>query len=229
MRSGGRKLAALILAVAGLGATALLILRGRPPADAQPTPSLEARFNDLELRSGDLIFRRGCSLVSRAVLAADGLSEFSHVGLLWIEGGQARVIHASPPEAEGAKGWVYSEPLFTFLSTRRARAAALYRLADGDIEIGRRAAAAARRYVRDRVPFDEKFDYADSSAFYCTELVWAAYREAGVDLVGEAFFDVRTPFQNGRYILPSALIYSPQLQKLRDTEVTGTRSGPRSP
>ena len=153
--------------------------------------------------SGDLVFRRGRSLVSDAVLAAEGGGEFTHVGLAAASEGRVWVLHALPPE-DGVKGGVIAEPLEAFLAPEKASTGALYRPRDG------RAAAvaveAAWKLVRGRVPFDDAFDLTTVDKLYCTELVWRAYLTAGVDLES----GISTP--RGKYLLPDRLEQSPQLK-----------------
>lgn len=156
------------------------------------------------------MFRRGRSMISRAVLSLDGKSEYSHVGIAVSDGHQLRVVHALPPE-EKNPGGVIAEPLESFLIPELASAAAIYRPRDSGI--GVRAAARAWRYARPRTPFDSGFDLSTPGAVYCTELVWRAYLEEGVDLVGRDFQD--------RYLLPSRLLASPELRLIKEYRQEG--------
>lgn len=186
----------------------------RAPA-AEPG-SLAPLFDGLELRSGDLVFRRGRTMTSRSVLAVDPSPRYSHVGLIRVGDGAVRVVHALPPEGDGADaGGIVVEPLDAFLSLPAASAAAIYRLRAGSAAAGEAAAEAAWGYALAAVPFDQGFDLRSDRALYCTELVWAAYRRAGVDLVGGDLVRVRTAAGRGRYILPSTLTGSPLLAELR--------------
>lgn len=203
------------LACLGLGILALL----SPPL--YPAPDLEARsgwrlrFEKTEFASGDLIFRRGRSLVSRAVLAVDGGSEYSHVGLISVIDGQVWVLHEVPPEEPGRTSGALAEPLSAFLAPDKATAAGLYRP-----ENARAAAIAERaawRFVRARVPFDSAFDLSTSNEMYCTEMVWRAYREAGIDLAPPG------PDRKEKYLLPSRLLRSPRLRKIQELTEEGAR------
>jgi len=156
---------------------------------------------------GDVLFRRGNSLISRAVLVADGSGEYSHVGLIAVSAGRVWVLHATPPEEPDVKGGVIAEPLATFLEPDQASAAALYRPRNG--QAGLAAERTAWGWVHRRVPFDSAFDLASADRLYCTELVWRAYRSAGVDL------ESGIPEPRGRYLLPGRLMKSPQLQPVR--------------
>jgi hypothetical protein len=166
------------------------------------------RFEEGAFASGDLIFRRGRSLVSKVVLAVDGGSEYSHVGLISVIDGQVWVLHAVPPEEPEQQGGVIAEPLAAFLAFDKATAAGLYRSRDA------KAAATAERvawgFVQAHVPFDSGFDLSTSGELYCTEMVWRAYREAGIDLAPS------DPIRKEKYLLPSRLLRSPRLEKIRE-------------
>lgn len=144
-------------------------------------------------------------MISRAVLSLDGKSEFSHVAIAVSDGVQIRMVHALPPE-EAKAGGVIAESLESFLIPDLASAAALYR--PRDARAGAIAAARAWRYARARAPFDSGFDLSTSGAVYCTELVWRAYLDAGVDLAGRDFHE--------RYLLPSRLLTSPELHLIKE-------------
>ncbi len=142
--------------------------------------SWRLRFEAADFASGDLIFRRGRSLVSRAVLAVDGGSEYSHVGLISVIAGQVWVLHTVPPEEPEQGGGALAEPLSVFLSPDNATAAGLYRASP--LREPPLAERAAWRFVHAHIPFDSAFDISTPRELYCTELVWRAYREAGIDL-----------------------------------------------
>ena len=72
----------------------------------------------------------------------------------------------------------------------------------------------ALTYVRDALPFDDRFNLESADRMYCTELVWRAYLKAGIDLVDGVFVRVQTPFGEGRYVLPSSLLNSRYLREI---------------
>jgi hypothetical protein len=133
-------------------------------------------------REGDLLFRRGTSPASRLVLELERSSGYSHVGILTAADGDFAVLHVSVGEEEPAPDRVRQDPLPAFLAPDRAAAWALLRLREGADRAGPLAVAAARRYLEARTAFDPALDLEDDRRLYCTELVWRAYREAGVDL-----------------------------------------------
>jgi hypothetical protein len=201
----------------GLAILALLSLRSSPATDSEASSGEgRLRFEAAEFAPGDLIFRRGRSLVSRAVLAVDGGSEYSHVGLISIVDGKAWVLHAIPPEEPAQKGGVIAEPLSVFLAPEKATAAGLYRVRTAG------AAAAAERvawgFVRAHIPFDSAFDLSTPNELYCTEMVWRAYREGGIDLAPPV------PGRQEKYLLPGRLLQSPYLRRIQEL----TEEAPKS-
>ncbi|MFL6236474.1 MAG: YiiX/YebB-like N1pC/P60 family cysteine hydrolase [Thermoanaerobaculia bacterium] len=202
------------LTVLGLGSLALLNASpSRSPQVEVRAGRWRARFEEAQFVSGDLIFRRGRSLVSRAVLAVDGGSEYSHVGLISVTDGQVWVLHEMPPEEPDRKGGALAEPLSTFLAPGNATAAGLYR--PEDVRAAAIAERAAWRSVRARVPFDSAFDISTSDEMYCTEMVWRAYREAGIDLAPP------DPSRKEKYLLPSRLLRSPHLRRIQELTEEG--------
>ena len=54
----------------------------------------------VELRAGDVVFRRGGGLTSRAVLMADAQGQYSHIGIVVDSAGQKMIVHAVPGEPD---------------------------------------------------------------------------------------------------------------------------------
>ena len=73
----------------------------------------------------------------------------------------------------------------------------------------------AYRYWQQAVPFDGDFDATSDRELYCTEMIWAAYREVGVDLVERDFVELSTAIRKGSFIMPSTLTGSRSLRLLR--------------
>lgn len=199
----GRRRQAYLVVLAVLA----LVLEPAPRQAPAWTPRLRRLvFDPAAFVPGDLVFRRGRSLVSDAVLAAEGGGEFTHVGLAAVSAGRVWVLHALPPE-EGEKGGVVAEPLESFLAPKKASSGALYRPRDG--RAAGVAVATAWNLARRHLPFDDAFDLTTADKLYCTELVWRAYLSAGVDL------ESGIPTPRGKYLLPDRLQQSPQLTFLQ--------------
>lgn len=168
-----------------------------------------------QFRTGDLLFVRGTSWRSRVVLFLDGYIEdygdtFSHVGMVWRRDGRPYVIHTTPRSLLGAEddGSVRVEPLRQFLSSPSISQAALYRVGVKDQRTADQAAAAARRYAARALPYDRLFDASTPNRLYCTELIWRAYRTAGLRV--PAGFSAEASYP----LLPSALSQSALLDRI---------------
>jgi hypothetical protein len=85
---------------------------------------------------------------------------------------------------------------------------------------GRAAEPASREavgYFERKTLFDRQFDISDGERVYCTELVWLAYKRAGLDL-GEGTEDFLSDVPiYGKVLLPSRLSGSSHLEKIEDT------------
>ena len=54
----------------------------------------------VKLHSSDVVFRRGMSLTSHAVIAADAQGNYSHVGIVVDSAGKKMIVHAVPGEPD---------------------------------------------------------------------------------------------------------------------------------
>lgn len=140
--------------------------------------------DDLQLRQGDLVFRRGMGIESRVVYAADDSGEYSHVGIVAERAGRLMIVHAVPgePDFDGDPDRVKADSPDVFFSSLRAEKGAVCRLADS-VAAHRAAEYALQQFDR-HILFDHDYDDADSSRLYCCELVVNACRSAGITLIG---------------------------------------------
>lgn len=177
-----------------------------------------------EARTGDVLFRRGRSLISRAVLWADSAGEYSHVGVIIRHKGDVLVVHAEPGDRL-EDGHVRAEPVDSFLASDRASTWALYRpVKQLDSAEASVLTDAALQHVRNRTPFDAALDTGDSTQMYCTELVLDLYRAASRDL------DIPTRRlsllgQTREVILPSDIASSRSFRFLTGSPRRDTRPG----
>lgn len=138
-----------------------------------------------ELRAGDVVFRRGSGLTSRAVLAADRYGAYSHIGIVVDSCGVMMVVHAVPgePDYDGDPDRVKMDTPRRFFSSMNARIGEVKRLR-GDSATAARAARFAMDVYRRGTLFDHDYDDSDTTKMYCCELVDFAYRKAGRPLAG---------------------------------------------
>ena len=200
-----------------LGGAVLTAIMATPvvTGDRQQVVGPAFGINTDLLETGDLIFRQGRSFTSHLVLLADTQSAYSHVGLLFVDGSDILVIHAAPGESAGDSAPVRVEPLMSFIDAQHASAISIRRLEHSRARYyAKQAAEAAYFYAGVPLSFDARFDLESKDQVYCTELVWRAYLEAGIDLVEGVFDRLETPFGAGDYLLPSSLLNSRHLREL---------------
>jgi Permuted papain-like amidase enzyme, YaeF/YiiX, C92 family len=171
-------------------------------------------INYSHFSSGDLIFRKGNSLLSQTLYQTDRTSSFSHVGIVELVDRQPFVIHASLGEPLANNAEVKKDSLETFLNRESTASIAIYRLKKNDKKLGKSAASVAKRYAFKKLLFDSNFDLKTTDKLYCTELVWRAYLEIGLDLVDGHFSQLKSPLAKGDYLLPSNLLHSKYLKNI---------------
>jgi len=168
--------------------------------------SIPARPGDPNIarwRSGDVLFLNGTSLRSRAVRLLQGYTtDYSHVGIVVVDEGVPFVIHADP-----AAGKVIKQRWDAVIRSGQVSGGAVYRVRGADARATAAACAVARQHAREDAPFDNDFDLRTVDRLFCTELVWRAYRSAGVDLCKDAE-------TNYPHLLPAALLKSPELGEI---------------
>lgn len=176
-------LAGLTLAVNDLGC----------PGDPMP----------VQWRSGDILFLSGTSFRSKCVRLLEGYAvDYSHVGLIVVKDGVPFVINADP-----AAGVVVIQRWDIVTASDQVAGGAVYRLRGVDPSAVSAACLAAQRDAQEHIPFDESFDLNTPGRLFCTELVWRAYRSAGVNLCPNAETD-------HPHLLPTDLLENPKLQRV---------------
>lgn len=168
-----------------------------------------------ELRAGDLVFRRGNGLTSRAVMAADRGGSYSHVGMVVDSCGVMMVVHAVPdePDYEGDPDRVKMETPEKFYSSINAKMGEVKRLR-GDTATAAKAARYALEAYRRGTLFDHGYDDSDTTKMYCCELIEYAYTRAGKPLAGGAMHDIHLPGIRLRCILPSDICNNGALESV---------------
>ena len=165
----------------------------------------------LQLKAGDVVFRRGTGVTSRLVTYQDREGFFSHVGIVADSAGVPMIVHAVPdePDFSGDPDRVKLTAPAEFFAQGRAVAAAVCRPQDEGA--GERASQYALSTYRRGTLFDHDFDDEDTTQMYCTELVVHAFRKAGVALVDSQRHEVNLPGFHYRCILPSQVFNSKQV------------------
>ena len=168
-----------------------------------------------DLCEGDLVFRKGRSLVSRVVLMNDRSSAYSHVGMVAFINGEPFIVHAVPGEPdENGEEKVKCDMPADFLDVEKASLFAVFRLVEDEKHLAKTAAQEALDYYKKGLSFDKAFDFRSDDKLYCTELVWKAYLEAGINLTGNEFHVLTLNLLTDSIILPGQLIESKLLTQI---------------
>lgn len=158
------------------------------------------------LSEGDIVFRRGSSAKSHAVLQADKEGKYSHVGIIVKNGTDFMVVHITPGERAPKESVdkIKMERLEHFLARNKAKKGAILRFADS-LEYSKIAAQYAKEFFEKEVLFDHDYNLADSTKMYCSEMIWRAYLKAGRDITNRRRSEVPQGFPvfSGIYIFPS--------------------------
>ncbi|MCS6979398.1 MAG: YiiX/YebB-like N1pC/P60 family cysteine hydrolase [Flavobacteriales bacterium] len=147
-----------------------------PPTASQEPYRLSAEETAL-LKEGDIIMRRGHGFVSSVIneLFQTGYN-LSHCAFVAEENGRPMVIHTVSSELSGVDG-MQMESLEKFVeeSVRGTILAVRLKKAAGEAAL---PVMYARQFLARRIPFDDKFDLADTTKLYCTELIYLSYLKA---------------------------------------------------
>lgn len=168
--------------------------------------------SDVELQPGDLVFRLGGGLTSRAITTYDRGGRYSHVGMVVDSAGHTMIIHAVPDEHDSPtdSDRVKLDLPEVFFDSFHALNGAVCRFADTDA--ARRATDYVWRAYRRRAAFDHDYDLTDTTRLYCCELIIHAFREAGAPLTLPSQHYVNAPwFHIDSCYFPSDLYAAPEL------------------
>ncbi len=151
----------------------------------QVVPPERIPFDIGIIKNGDLVFRQGRGIFSdifKNIGETD--SPFSHVGIVYKDGNDIFVIHTEANELTGV-GFAKKEKLSDFISNSNSVTYDFYRIDDFRSARIQSVLKAALKYVNDKIPFDTDFNLRDNDRLYCTELVYKAFKSAGINLVGK--------------------------------------------
>lgn len=121
-------------------------------------------------RDGDIVFQVSLSSQSRAIQAATH-SKYSHMGIVFLDGGKAYVHEAVGPVKE--------TPLETWISRGAKRHFVAKRLRNADALLTKEAVERMKEVGNGfrGLPYDLTFEWSDAR-MYCSELVWKIYKHA---------------------------------------------------
>ena len=152
---------------------------------------------------GAIIFRRGSSIESQAVLSASKNGNWSHVGIVFNGEHGPTVIHATPAEEDGLPNVVKQDSLDYFLAPKRASDAKLMIVRGASNSTGHQAALVAKSMIGKKFGIHPA-ESTSADETYCTELVIKSWKSAGVILTNTVDH-VSIPIFSGYYFFPSSL------------------------
>jgi hypothetical protein len=186
-------------------------------ANNRASPLVQHVYNPLDypLSEGDIVFRKGQSLVSNLVLLNDRSTDFSHVGIVCKLNGECHIIHAVPgePDVEG-KQVIKCDSPEEFFNPHKAQKFAIARLKLASETLRHKAATTAIEYFRQKLPFDGALDFKTDDKLYCTELVWKAWLKAGINITQNQFQPLKFNVVNDSIILPGHIFHSPLVTQI---------------
>lgn len=124
------------------------------------------------LQDGDIILRHGYGFVSDAITKA--LNEkysVSHCGIVCKKNNKIKIIHTVSQSLSSVDG-VQKHSLDKFIRDSQKNSVIVVRykpLIAKELSV---ISKKAEYYLKQKIPFDHAFDLNDSTAFYCTELIW---------------------------------------------------------
>jgi hypothetical protein len=137
------------------------------------------------LQEGDIILRRGSGMVSDIIARLlNEKYELSHCGIVVELQDELWVVHSVSNSVSEVDG-MQVHRLQDFVGQSLPNSVVVSRL--HTIQDGTRIAEKAIQYLQREVPFDHHFDLRDTSAFYCSELIWRIILdEYGLDIFKDA-------------------------------------------
>jgi hypothetical protein len=171
-------------------------------------------INTYKLKNGDLVFRKGKSLESQAILMADKTGNYSHVGIVYIIDNEPYVIHITPDSLEQTTDYAKCEKLNLFFDSKNASKGCVLRIDKKYAQTAQNAADSAFALYKSKVIFDKEYNLETDTEMYCTELVLKSYKRNDIQLISIEDNARDIPFFNNRIIFPSAFFKCSYLNKM---------------
>jgi hypothetical protein len=167
--------------------------------------------SSVDFTEGDIVFRRGDGNKSSVVLRVDSMGIYSHCGIVVKQDSAFMIVHVAPGErsAGETEDRIKMESPNAFFDESKAIQGGVFRLQDISRSVAAQAARQAKRLFEKGILFDHDYSLEDSTAMYCTELVWYSYLLAGKDITGGKRSEIANfPLYSGSYIFPSDIYHN---------------------
>jgi uncharacterized protein YycO len=177
-------------------------------------PDIEPIKIDVEIKEGDLVFRRGIGMASRFVLTTDKAGLYSHIGIVVNYNNEHMIVHAVPGENKtNEPDYIKMESFHDFFSRDNSKSGAILRLKSHEEENSIAAEKALEKYFA-QIEFDHQYNLNDSLKMYCTELIWFVFDYAGIEISNGKRTFLNLPLLKGEFIFPSDIYSNENLEKL---------------
>lgn len=155
-----------------------------------------------DLRSGDIAFRLGRTLESRAIATEGG---YSHVGIVIRHDSTLQIAHIEP--SRGGSELTKYESLEQFFHPQNATSGAVMRIEGLNSE--QQATVENYLFSCKNISFDHDYKLSDTTQMYCTELAFRAFSEIGIDITNGIRH--RVPLAQEEVILPTDISQNDRL------------------
>ena len=158
--------------------------------------------DSINLRSGDLIFRKEANFISDIFSKIDN-SEYSHIGILLIENGKTFVYHI---ESDEQKNDMKKDEINNFLSTAEKYTIFRYKKNINKILLH----DVLKDMKNQNIKFDFSFDLKTMDKLYCTEFV----NDVFYKLVNENIYIYLYDFNSNPIITIKSIMQNKELIKI---------------
>jgi hypothetical protein len=166
------------------------------------------------LKEADLICLKGNTIRSKLLYAFTNNDNYSHVGILIQYNNGLFVVHANPDKGSVQRDAVIAEHIDDFIKNASPSFLLVLRMKSGDIKLYNNVKDFILHHLENHTRFDHSFLLSTDEYLYCTELIYKAFRSAGVDLLDGKFDYVDTPIVTGDVVLPESIINSRYFDKV---------------
>lgn len=158
-----------------------------------------------DLRSGDLVFRLGRTIESRAIATEGG---YSHVGIVIRHDSTLQIAHIEP--SRNGSELIKYESLEQFFHPQNATSGAVMRIEGLNSE--QQAIVENYLFSCKNISFDHDYKLSDTTQMYCTELAFRAFSEIGIDITDGTRH--RVPIAQEEVILPTDISNNDRLVEI---------------
>jgi len=128
-----------------------------------------------KLKTGDIMLRRGYGFVSTMILKMmDEDYDVTHLGIVVKQNDTIKIAHALSSSVSNQDG-LRLQAIDSFVHNSHDQTILVTRLKNIDSLQQNRIVKEIDYYYKKQLPFDNSFNYKDTTEHYCSELIWRIY------------------------------------------------------